>query len=200
MKNYKLRILVGAFAIFQSAPSLSMLKDQITIPQQISATLNKADLKLEQASIDLKEFLIDFAIRSHDTHKTRTASDETAREVLAINNDTFLKSGVFVCRYHNVIVGFFTLKFDKPLPENTCELGHLFVAPGWQRKGIGSYLFEQIKLKAGNAGYKRLFWVSDPATAKFYRDRGANQTKTDKNLLDDDPLKPVPVFELDLTK
>ena len=151
-------------------------------------------LKFEKASFNSRDFLVNFAIESNDIYKTRTAYKNIAKKVFDISDEVFEKGVVEVLKLDGEIVGFYTIKVHKP--SNTWfehELGHLFVKKGFQKKGLGTYLFKRALLKAKLRDFEKLEWLSDPDAKEFYLKMGATITSTCENLLN--PSVDLPVFE-----
>lgn len=155
----------------------------------------KSSLKWGICSSSDNQFLVDFAIKSNDIYKTRTADREVARVVFDISLASFDDEAVEVLKSDNDIIGFYTLKID-PDKTTECELGHLFVKAGLQKKGFGSILFDRACEAARKRGFTKMRWISDPDSKDFYLKKKATIVTYDVNLLN--PSVDVPIFELEL--
>lgn len=151
-----------------------------------------ANLYFESASINYREYLIDFSIDSNDIYKTRVSSRETARTVFDISENTFNKKMCFLLKDSETIIGFFALKTNND--DVIVELSHLFVKAGFQKKGYGSFLFSKAVEISKSLGYSKIFWISDPDAANFYLKKGAKIIGHDQNFLN--PKVDVLLFEL----
>ena len=54
-----------------------------------------------------------------------------------------------------------------------CRLEHLWIAPAYQRQGIGRILLRHLAVEARAAGWTELEILSDPLAASFYQRCGA---------------------------
>ena len=159
------------------------------------ASIGKATFKTPNVT-ELKG-LVEFAIQSNDVYKTRKVSREIAVQVFELQPYQ-VEEGLIeklVDEAGNTL-GFYSLK--KPSRDKAgkieIELGHVFVKPGYMRRGLGTLLFERACSRAKSLGVARMYWISDPDAKDFYLKKGARLIGHDDNLLN--PAVKVPLFEL----
>ncbi|MFO8150096.1 MAG: GNAT family N-acetyltransferase, partial [Trueperaceae bacterium] len=69
------------------------------------------------------------------------------------------------------VVGFYAVTGDG----SAREIEHLWVDPGWMRRGVGRRMVEHLLARARAAGVEEVRVVSDPNAAAFYLRVGARQ-------------------------
>lgn len=162
-------------------------------------SLDSSNLEFIPAVSNEIQTLVEFAIISNDSYGTRTEKREIAEKIFEVSPQQFESKLVekLFAKDCKQILGFYTLKDSEELKKaEKIELGHLFVKPGYFRKGLGSKIFHRANQKAKELHRKTLFWISDPDAEKFYLRLGAKKVGTDDNLLN--PSVPVPLFEYSL--
>ena len=75
-----------------------------------------------------------------------------------------------------------------------CRLEHLWIAPAYQRQGLGRVLLRHLAQEARATGWRELEIVSDPFAAPFYRACGAQAAGE----FETGPGRILPVFVLAL--
>jgi GNAT superfamily N-acetyltransferase len=155
----------------------------------------ESELRFYKASIDQKEFLVAFAIASNAIYKTLAVSRKVVESVFAIDDQIFLNSDIEILKCDDEIVGFFTINLAAANSE-VCELNHLFVKAGLQRRGLGSRLLTRAMELAREKRCSVMTFISDPDAKEFYLKKGGRITGYDENLLN--PSVDVPLFELSL--
>lgn len=71
------------------------------------------------------------------------------------------------------IVGFYSLLVPGCGGDGEGELDFMFVANGYQRRGIGRLLFDDLRRTAAHLRLRRIHIVSHPPAEAFYRAQGA---------------------------
>lgn len=164
----------------------------ICVMQRMMSSDAAQRIHFESAHYTQKQFLVDFAIQSNAIYKTCIASRAIAENVFDLHEDTFKHGVVELLKDGDEIIGFFSLKIDKDKTDR-CELGHLFVKAGLQRRGFGSVLFARAVRTAQQKGFRKIVWISDPDAKDFYVKKGALMTAYGLNSLN--PAAPVLLFE-----
>jgi GNAT superfamily N-acetyltransferase len=65
-----------------------------------------------------------------------------------------------------------------PRAAGVCELDHLWVEPGWMRRGIGSRLFRAAAARSRGLGAHVMEWEAEPNATGFYERMGAVEVRT----------------------
>ncbi len=133
--------------------------------------INMKDLHFEDGHLSDHELLVEFAIDSNDFYQTRRASREYARMVFDIWPETYRSGVIKILKHRDEVVGFFTLIFYRDI-KFACRLGHLFVKPGLQRRGLGSHLFREMVSIARARGCKTVCFFASPDARDFYLKKG----------------------------
>ena len=87
---------------------------------------------------------------------------------LSISRDYILENLVFVLEEDREVVGVVGLEIGEEGP----EIGHLWVSPHTQGRGVGRALVEEAKDVARELGWVALRVVSDPFAEPFYERMG----------------------------
>ena len=94
---------------------------------------------------------------------------------------------VLVFLEHGIALGFVSLESLL----DTGEVGHLWVHPGHQGRGIGNHLMAAALDRARQAGCRELLVLSDPNAVGFYEKHGAIQVgEEDAPVLGEDRVLP----------
>jgi GNAT superfamily N-acetyltransferase len=152
------------------------------------------DPQFAHVTSDELNFLVDFAIDSHDIYKTRKVDIDKVRHVFRISDRAIADGTIEKMLVDNVVVGFYCLVLQS---DREVELTHLFVKAGLQNKGYGRKLFSRCLQKATSfENYTSLNWVSDPDSRNFYMKLGGKCVGEEANILN--PEVPVPLFTYQL--
>lgn len=142
--------------------------------------------RFERASPDMREMLIDFAVKANDIYGKRTADDETARQVFGINPERHFANGgiVEVLKHRGDIVGFIAVAVrDNGNGRPIVVLNHLTVKAGLQRKGYGTRLWYRLLEIGMLQKWQTIEWIADPDAEEFYIKKGGNRVGAVQNLL-----------------
>jgi GNAT superfamily N-acetyltransferase len=82
----------------------------------------------------------------------------------------------------------------RPVSRIRAELGHLFVEPRLQRRGLGHLMIADALRRAGARGFRVLEIQGDPNAAPFYEQVGA--TRVGERESESVPGRMLPLFEL----
>lgn len=127
------------------------------------------DVTLRQARHDETDALTRLAMASKqsngydDAFMAACADDLRVTAALLDAHDYWVAESGELC-------GFVCLEAD--LDGCTGTIGALFIAPRWQRRGIGRLLWSSVEGLARKRGLKRLRLDADPAAEEFYRSLG----------------------------
>jgi len=102
-------------------------------------------------------------------------------------------AAVLVIEVEGIPGGFYSLQ---PVSETRAELGHLFVEPSLQRRGLGRLMIADALRRARAAGFQWLEIQGDPNAAHFYEHVGA--TRVGERESDSIPGRMLPLFEIAL--
>ena len=98
---------------------------------------------------------------------------------------------VFVVEVGGTVAGFFSLQVVSPV---RAELGHLFVEPAAQQKGLGGLLIADAIRRARARGFRSLEIQGDPNAAQFYERVGAARIGERESA--SVPGRMLPLFEI----
>jgi GNAT superfamily N-acetyltransferase len=147
----------------------------------------------EIADISQSESLARFCVDSNDIYKTRKVNSETAQSILSIPEQAFADNTIEILKNGTEIVGICGILIRD---STDCEITHIFVKAGLQRKGYGTALFRRAVEIAKRKGVTLLSWISDPDSIDFYIKMGAECVGIEENLLN--PDVPLGVFNLNI--
>lgn len=101
---------------------------------------------------------------------------------------------VFVIEVRGRVAGFYSLE---KVSEISAELGHLFVEPGAQKRGLGSVMVADALRRAAERGCRWLEIQGDPNAAQFYERVGAVRVGERESA--SVPGRMLPLFEIAIT-
>lgn len=110
---------------------------------------------------------------------------------LTISRDAFasLLDAEVAC-VEGEVVGFYTLRRHS---DGSTELEHLFVAPDWSHRGVGSLLLGRALERAALRGAAKLLITADPNSAGFYERFGAWKIGDRASSI---PNRTIPMYEI----
>jgi GNAT superfamily N-acetyltransferase len=98
---------------------------------------------------------------------------------------------VLVVEVEGTLGAFYSLA---PLSSDRIELGHLFVEPTLQRRGLGRLMIADALRRSGVRGFRWLEIQGDPNAAKFYEQVGA--ARVGERESESVPVRMLPLFEI----
>jgi len=146
---------------------------------------------IRPARVDEARSLSDLALRSKASwgySQTLMKSFQAELTLTALD-----LAAVLVVEVEGAVAGFYSWL---PVSEARAELGHLFVEPTWQRRGLGRLMIADALRRAGARGFRFLEIQGDPNAAQFYEQVGA--TRVGERESDSVPGRMLPLFEITL--
>jgi GNAT superfamily N-acetyltransferase len=146
---------------------------------------------IRAARVDEAEALSDLALRSKASWGYSLDLMRSFEVELTLT--TIDLAAVLVIEVEGIAGGFYSLQ---PVSETRAELGHLFVEPSLQRRGLGRLMIADALRRARARGFRWLEIQGDPNAAQFYEHVGA--TRVGERESDSIPGRMLPLFEIAL--
>jgi len=150
-----------------------------------------ASCVIRPARVDEAQALSDLALRSKASWGYSVDSMKSFEAELTLTALDLAE--VLVVEMEGTPGGFYSLQ---PVSETRAELGHLFVEPSLQRRGLGRLMIADALQRARAAGFQWLAIQGDPNAAQFYEQVGA--TRVGERESDSIPGRMLPLFEIAL--
>jgi len=136
---------------------------------------------------------IAFAAKRHWGYPNRWI--ENWRDQLTVTTEFIARHDTFLAVMDTQAVGFYALRRKDTL----VELVHLWVLPGWMRRGIGRALFRHAVERAKALGFQKVEIESDPNAEGFYLRMGARRVGVNVRMVEQQRRElPVLVYEIEV--
>ena len=151
-------------------PAKTTARDPAHLPEVDHLTqFKRYGMRVREASVQDAEELTTLARESKATWGYPEAWLRAWEPDLLISPDYIGVNLVLVAEEEGQIVGMIGVEVGREGP----EIGHLWVAPGAQGRGVGRVLVGEVLELAADCGWASLRVVSDPNAEPFYERMGA---------------------------